>query len=101
MLDPTDGAVPYTDDAYTNDAYTNDDPELLEAYHRGRKAARRGEDIPDDPVYESDEKQAAWLNGYLRAQTPRDMDPPASNSSLDLPARSERPSASGDEPFPE
>jgi ribosome modulation factor len=46
-----------------------DDPELEDAYRRGRTAGQQGRPVPDEPVYEDDEKQAAWLNGYIRGKT--------------------------------
>jgi hypothetical protein len=48
--------------------YTKEEPELRSARNDGFAAGRRNESIPQDRIYDKDNKEKAWVEGYTKGQ---------------------------------
>lgn len=48
--------------------------EQQKLYVRGRSAGLDARPIPNDAIYPSGKKRAAWLNGYLHGRTKVEVD---------------------------
>lgn len=48
--------------------YSTEETELRSAWDEGFAAGRRNEPIPEDRIYDDDDKEQAWVEGYTKGQ---------------------------------
>lgn len=48
--------------------YSKEETELRSAWNEGFAAGRRNEPIPEDRIYDNDNKEQAWVEGYTKGQ---------------------------------
>ena len=48
--------------------YPKNKPELRSAWNEGFAAGRRNDPIPEERIYDDDDKEQAWVEGYTEGQ---------------------------------
>lgn len=51
-----------------NNPYPDDKPDLQAAWDEGHATGERNESIPKGRIYDEDDKEQAWIEGYMEGQ---------------------------------